>query len=361
MKRVCFFCGDVGRSGGTERVATVIASNLAARGFDVSILSSSRGTSSFFPLHPAVQLHSLHMEGYSANFSDLRSVLRLRSFLKNEEIDCLVDVDTVASLVSIPAAWGLKTKVFSWEHFHFHINVGGWPQRLRRSLGRRLAARKAAAVITLTERDRQQYLNGVTCIAPVVTIPNPQTIAHSERSPLDKPVVLAAGRLTPQKGFDLLLKAWADIAQKIPEWKLRIVGSGQEEGMLKSMAHELGIDGQVDFVPNTTDMAREFLSASIFALSSRFEGLPLVLIEAKSFGLPIASFDCDCGPSEVIYHEKDGLLVAKEDCNALTSALRRLVGSRHDRETFGRAALQDKRFALSRIMSLWEELLGSVP
>ena len=254
MRRVCFFSGNIGRSGGTERVTTVVASALAEKGFDVSILSMVRGENSHFPLHPSVRLHSLHMEGHSANFSDIRVWSRLHKFLRREAVDRIVDVDTVFSWYSIPAAWSTGAKVIAWEHFHLFVNVGDWPQRMRRLAGRRLAVRSAAAMVTLTEKDRQQYLTHLLCRAPVLAIPNPVTIAHKKRAKLDSRVVLAAGRLVAQKGFDLLLDAWAQVVPQHPEWRLRIVGSGPDEVSLRSQAERLNIGASVEFVPNTLDM-----------------------------------------------------------------------------------------------------------
>jgi glycosyltransferase involved in cell wall biosynthesis len=357
MRRVCFFAGNIGRSGGTERVTTVVASALAELGFDVSILSLSHGENSHFPLHSAVRLHSLHMERHSANFSEIRIWSRLHTFLRQQAVERIVDVDTVHSWYSIPAARGTDAKVIAWEHFHLFVNVGDWPQRLRRLAGRRLAARWAAAVVTLTEKDRQQYLTHLPCRAPVAAIPNPVTIDHKERARLDAARVLSAGRLVSQKGFDMLIEAWAQISPRHPEWRLRIVGSGPEEALLKSRASHLNIVDRVEFAPNTVDMAAEFQSASIFACSSRFEGFGLVIVEAKSFGLPVVSFDCDCGPSDILRHEQDGLLVPKEDVPALAAALDRLMSNEKERKTFGQSAIEDTRFDLGRILPAWQRVL----
>lgn len=339
-------------------MATVIAGALAERGFEVSILSLSHGERAVFPLHPTVRLHSLHMERHSANFSDVRVWSRLRRFLKQNGIDRVVDVDMVLSWYSIPASWGTDATVVAWEHFHLFVNVGDWPQRLRRYAGRRLAARSAAAVVTLTEKDRRQYLRRLPGRAPVFAIPNPVTIAHDKRAPLDARLVLAAGRLVPQKGFDLLLEAWAQLSSRRPGWRLRIVGSGPERAVLESQATRLDIALSVDFAPNTTDMASEFQRASIFVFSSRFEGFGLVLVEAKSFGLPVVSFDCDCGPADIVRHEQDGLLAPKEDVGALASALDRLMSDEQERRQFGQIAFEDSRFALRHILSQWERLLA---
>jgi glycosyltransferase involved in cell wall biosynthesis len=357
MMRICFFSGSIDRSGGTERVTTVIASALAERGYHVCILSASRGLNPFFPIHPAVELFSLHMEHHSSNLSDWRIWWRLRHFIKQQRIERFIDVDTVLSLSSILAAWGTSTRVIAWEHFQLFFNLGDVFQRVRRSLGRRLAVRWAYRLVTLTERDRQQYLEHLPGKAEVVTIPNPFTVHHTKVSDLNSRNILAVGRLVPQKGFDLLLQAWAQIWSKCSPWRLRIVGSGVDGPFLHQLALTLGVNDSVDFVPNTSDIASEYQFSGLFACSSRAEGLPLVLIEAKSFGLPIVSFDCPCGPSDIVRDGVDGLLVPAEDTHALATALECLMKDEQLRRAMGLRALEDRRFELAGIVQTWESVL----
>jgi glycosyltransferase involved in cell wall biosynthesis len=358
MTRICFFSGGIDRSGGTERVTTVIASALAERGHEVCILSASRGQSSSFPLHPAVKLHSLCMEHHSANLSDWRVWWRLRRFILQHRIERLIDVDIVLSWLSIPAAWGTPARVLAWEHFHLLINVGDVFQRVRRSLGRRMALRWAHKVITLTERDRQQYLNIAPSSAKIVAIPNPITIYHGRAADQDSKVVLAAGRLVPQKGFDLLLQAWAQAWPEHPQWKLRIVGSGADGQKLQRQADALSVRDGVEFVPNTSDMPFEYQRVALFVCSSRFEGFGLVLVEAKSFGLPIVSFDCACGPSDIVRDGVDGVLVPPEDPRALAQALVRLINDEPERRGMALRAMDDRRFDLDRIVKAWERVIA---
>lgn len=356
-RRICFFLGDLSRTGGTERVTTVIASAMAERGWDVSILSMSRGECSGFPLSPAVRLSSLHMEGRSANFSDFAIWRALRRFLTTNAIHFLIDVDVVLSWYSIPAAWGVNTKIVSWEHFHCANNTGDLGQKLRRCLGRRLAVRKSHAVVTLTERDRSQYQSKLQCVRPVLAIPNPITIEQRGLKSCGGNVVLAAGRMVDQKGFDLLLDAWANIASTATDWRLRIVGDGPNEGALRSQARILGIEESVEFVGRRTAMGDEYRNASIYAMSSRFEGLPLVLIEAKASGLPIVSFDCACGPSDIVRDGIDGDLVPAEDVRSLSNALLALILDDARREQYASAAVLDERFRLEPIVERWVSLL----
>lgn len=354
---ICFFIGDISRSGGTERVTTVIASSLADRGHDVAILSIQNGEHSCFPLSANVRLHSLHLEGRSANFSDFTKWRKLRHFVREHRVDVVVDVDVILSWYSIPAACRLPTKVVSWEHFHRHINVGDFGQRLRRSLGRKLALRCAAALVTLTERDRAQYLEADGCHVPVIAIPNPMTMTPRLGPGMRGPVVLAAGRLVPQKGFDRLLAAWGLIASEVPAWRLRIVGSGPDEVSLRHQAQVLGIANSVELVPSTNDMASEYLAASIYVMSSRFEGLPLVLVEAKGFALPLISFDCACGPSDIVRPGVDGVLVPDGDVAKLAFEMQALILDEPRRARFASESLNDSRFTLAPIVRQWEALL----
>ena len=357
MRNICFLVGDISGAGGSERVTVVIANALAARGYAVSILSFMNGLHVYFPLDPKVNLFSLHMEGYSANLSDFRILLRLRNFLMQRLFNVLICSDTILSFYSIPAAWGTDTKVISWEHFHYFINVGDIFQRFRRAVGRYMAVKFANAVLTLTEKDRKQYLQQLTCRSTLISIPNPKTIAHQSRSFLNTKVVMAAGRLVPEKGFNLLLIAWAQVHSFNQGWRLRIVGSGPEERLLKSQAQALQVAEFVDFIPHSDDMSRQYETASIFVCSSLFEGFGLVLVEAKSFGLPIVSFDCDCGPSAIVRDGIDGVLVPKEDVGSLAISLRSLIENEQLMQKYGQSAYDDRRFDLENIVPAWEQII----
>ena len=221
-----------------------------------------------------------------------------------------------------------------------------------------MALRWAHQVITLTERDRQQYLSLSPGNTKVVAIPNPVTIQHVSASDLHSKTVIAVGRLVPEKGFDLLLQAWAEVWPMCSEWTLKIVGSGADGERLQLQAAALGIGQGVMFVPNTKDMPLQYQRAALSVCSSRFEGFGLVLVEAKSCGLPVVSFDCPCGPSDIVRDEIDGLLVPAEDTRALALAIMRLINNEQERRLMGLRALEDRRFELAGIVQAWEQLLA---
>lgn len=356
-KNICFFCGNVERTGGTERVMTVIANQLVDRGYAVSILSLIKGEHSFFDLDSRIKLSSLNMEGKSSNFSNYEIIKKLRKFLKEHNVDYIVDVDVILSFYSVFASVGITTKVISWEHFHYHSNVGDLGQRIKRTLARKLAIKFSKYIVTLTEKDRLQYIENNKYKDKIISIANPLTINNVVKSNLDKKIVLAVGRLCPQKGFDLLLKSWVPVSKVHPEWKLLIVGSGDDYGSLCSLTKELNLTDTIEFLPATKNVSRYFLDASIYVMSSRFEGLPLVLIEAKAHGLPIVSFDCNCGPSDIIRDGVDGILVERENTSQLAKGLVDLMGDKDKRGSLGDKAFLDDRFEVPKVVERWVEIL----
>jgi glycosyltransferase involved in cell wall biosynthesis len=214
--------------------------------------------------------------------------------------------------------------------------------------------RKLAAVTTLTDADRAAY----AFASRVETIPNAVPPLDGGRAALDAPVVVAAGRLTGQKGFDLLIRAFAPLAAEFPDWTLRIHGDGPLRRALQEQVLELGLAGRVLLMGPTRHMGEALADGSVFAFSSRFEGFGMVLVEAMSKGLPVVSFDCPHGPAEIVHHGRDGLLVPAEDVGAFTAALRELLADPEKRRTMGAAALETAAaYAPDAIGARWRALL----
>jgi len=357
MKKICFFSGDISRTGGTERVALIIADELAKRGYEVSILSISRGEVTAFDIDKNIKLFSLHGEERSSNFSNIRAIRMVRQFLISNDIDYIIDIDIIQGIYSIPASFGLPVRVISWEHFNYFVNVGDLAQRIKRKIARLLASKFATKIVTLTSKDAVCYGDNLHCHEKVLAINNPVISDFKSRCDLHEQTVVAVGRLTRQKGFDLLLKAWERTIQVNSEWKLMIIGSGEEDASLKALAQELNINKNVQFVAATKNINKYYLKSSIYAMSSRFEGFPMVLLEAKSFGLPIVSFDCETGPREIVNKDFDGLLVEKENCEKFSDALLYFMNNKNIRKKFGENAFNDRRYVLNSIIQKWQAVL----
>lgn len=357
--RICFFSGDISRTGGTERVTTIIANALSARGFDVVILSARGGKKASFITESAIHLYSLNMDQFSANFSDFRLIKRLRNFILKNNIDYIVDVDVILSYYSILASIFAGTKVVSWEHFYYDINIGDFGQRMRRTLARIFLLRFSYSIVVLTEKDRKNYLNKHHDNSKILTINNPITPVGDKRSNLINKSVVTVGRLVHEKGFDLLIQAWVLVHIKRPDWVLRIVGSGDEYENLSNTVARLGLENSIFFIANTENVEKYYLDAAIYVMTSHFEGFGMVLLEARSYGLPIVSFDIDCGPREIIKNNYDGYLVKFGDINALAGRLLELMDSESNRIIFGKRARLDNRFELKNIIGQWEKIFTS--
>lgn len=358
MKNICFLIGNLNDSGGTERVTTLIANKLSEDNrFQVSILSLSEGKNPFFHLDSNINLYSLYEVRPSFKKQFFSTILKIRNFVKNHHIDILVDVDSILCVFTVPALIGLSTKHICWEHFTFNTNLG----IKQRDLGRKLAARYCDYVVTLTNRDKELWEEGLEKInAKIVAIPNPTPYENCNNKPsLDSKIVLAVGRLTYSKGFDLLLQAWKQVVSVKEDWKLQIVGNGEDESKLKTLANQLNITDSVEFIPATQNIAEYYQSASIFCLSSRFEGFGMVILEALSFGLPVVSFNCEIGPRELLKHKFNGLVVDDINSDDLAKALNYMIDMDKEDYNFlsGTAYEFSQAYSLAKIKSMWENLL----
>ena len=354
MKNICFFVGDLTNSGGTERVASVIGNELSLHGYRVHMLSLQNFGKPFFELSADIVYSSLFKATGSGVFRLPLAIIKLRRYLRQHQIDVLIDVESMLALYALPAVVGLSVHHICWEHFNYNVDLG----KASRRLARKLAARFADDVVTLTERDKQLWLASTTCKANITAIPNPVTIdLPSQINPHKEKLFLAVGRLTYQKGFDLLLQAWAQVAPLHPDWRLRIVGEGEDKPMLEQLRKQLNIEASTELVPKTNNIAAHYQQAAFFVMSSRFEGLPLVLIEAQAYGLPIVSFDCDTGPGEIVKHGETGWLCEMGNVSALSEKIINAASFFNDKKCYkefsGSSVERMKRFSVHEIMDKW--------
>jgi glycosyltransferase involved in cell wall biosynthesis len=213
---------------------------------------------------------------------------------------------------------GSRLAVVSCEHFALEV-AGRLSKVIRKLLYKRVS------VVALTKTDQAAIINNY---APKLCVCIPNAIPFELKPYNDQPekkTILAVGRLTPQKGFDLLIRAFALVTEKYPDWKLNIVGDDYgDRPMLENLISELNLK-HVHLLPATDEIRKHYENATFFALSSRFEGLPMVVLEAMGHGLPVVAFNCPTGPAELV-NDTNGFLVPNGDLHAFGHAMDRLMG-----------------------------------
>lgn len=325
MKKICFFIGDIERSGGTERVTTLVANALSTAGYDVTILSLYHGKKSFFPLNENINLNALFEHNVSMKKNFIPCVYKLRKYVKKNSIHSLILVDSILTIFAVPALAYMKLQCICWEHFNYNVDLGS----IFRVYGRKLAAKYCQVVVTLTERDKNLWIDNIKNIkSNIVAINNPNPYSNQTHlASQSHKRVLAVGRLTQQKGFDLLIQSWAKIAKKngVVNWKLSIVGSGEDYDKLMNLIKTLNVQDSVEIFPATQNIAEFYQHSSVYCLSSRYEGFGMVLIEAQAYGLPIVAFDCKIGPAEIVEHCITGYLVKDQDIIELANKLEKII------------------------------------
>jgi glycosyltransferase involved in cell wall biosynthesis len=240
-----------------------------------------------------------------------------------------------------------------------HVNLDARGKSLTPDIRRRYGGLDALAV--LTETDRRRYEETLDAPTRIVSIPNAVPKPAGPPSDLSRPIVLGAGRLTRQKGFDRLIPAFAQVARQEPDWALRIAGRGPLGGSLRQQVVKHDASNSVFFLGLVNDMPKQMELASLFVLSSRWEGFPMVIIEAMSKGLPVVSFDCPTGPAEVVEHGVTGFIVPEGDVDGLAEAILELVRDEPKRRRFGAAASERAvDYMSSRVGARWDALIAEV-
>jgi len=341
----------------------ILTSAWVERGWDVELLVTlaKSADEQFFEVDPRVKVRHLDLYRPSRGLreaipANLRRIRTLRRAIRASRPDAVLAFTLETNVLTILASLGLGVPVVVEEHI-----FSSWPPLSTRwRLMRLLAYPLASSVVALTPSalatlGAARGRRGRVVPNPVLA-PPPSTVA-----PDDPPVIIAMGRLVPQKGFDMLLDAFAPVAARHPGWSLEIWGEGPDLAQLESRRDALGLGGRVRF-PGVTPHADEVLRrASIFVLSSRREGFPMVLGEAMANGVPSVSFDCPSGPRELITDGVDGLLVPANDVNALSTALERLVVDRDLAARLGqRATRVIERYSLAAILEQWSAIFAEV-
>lgn len=360
--RICGVIASLG-AGGAERVMIELCAAWQARGDDVTLLTLDDGQQDFYPVPGGVRRIALDVASCSASTAgairaNVSRTREVRRAIREARADVVVSFTDRTNVLVLMAARGLSVPVIVSERTdpRRHDVGGAW------SMMRRCVYPLASALVVQTEPVR---LWAETLVAParVSVIPNPvravttMRVAAGER----RCEIVALGRLVEVKGFDMLIRAFATLANDVPDWRLVIHGDGPDRASLESRVAGLGLTARIVLPGRTASPDAALASASVFALPSRYEGFPNALLEAMANGCACVATECDSGPADLIEHDRNGLLTPVNDVLSLANALSRLMDDAALRTRLGHAATDvQQRFAVSRIMSAWDHVMHMV-
>ena len=372
--RIAYCIPSLDHSGGMERVLTTKANYLADQlNYDVNIIiTDDKGTKPYFPLSEKINviqldvnidnlwqypiwkrlyLYHKRMKEYKRrlNICLKRLLPDITISLLRREINFLCDINDGSVKIGEIHFGRYKYREANFKFLPKVVNqwiTNQWMGQLDKKV------KQLDRFVVLTHEDAS-YWKG---LSNLMVIPNPITINDSTHTDCTSKKAIAVGRYTYQKGFDLLINAWQKVYKEYPDWELNIYGGGDHESFQKEV-EALGLKQIIKCHKAISNITEKYQESSIFILSSRFEGLPLVLMEAMSIGLPCVSFACPCGPKDIIHDGEDGILCENGNTQQLADGICKLIENEQLRKEMGRkAAINIQRFKLDNIMQQWDQL-----
>ena len=364
--------------GGADRVITNKANWLAEHGYDVMIITDTQlGREPVYPLSPKVVLHDLSID-FSREYGHVLPVRawwyfvlmrqyrrKLTEVLMKRRSDVVIttlgrDLDFLTKINdgSVKIGESHIARRFS-RNFHLMEQKGGlhqfiakiWRKKQERDVSR------LNALVLLTQADAASW-QGVT---RTYVIPNPTPFYPVASSSCESHKAICVGRLNEQKGYEYLIDAWAIASRRHPDWVLNVYGSGEIKEQLQDRIKERGVQDKLFIHDPVNNIVEKYLESSLYIMSSRFEGFPMVLLEAMSCGLPCVSFNCPNGAKDLIQDGRNGFLVEYLNVTQLAESICRLIEDSSLRKQFGESAKEDvQKYLPDSIMIFWTELFKSI-
>ena len=350
MKKIAFVLGNISLGAGTERAVTNLA-NAFSRDKDNQVfivsINSENKDKPYYPLNENIKV--IHMNAGKGN--KIQRLLRyngiigqLNRIMADNEIDYVLGT-THAFNILLSFVKG-KVKKIGCEHMSYNA----CPKASR--IIRKSRYRHLDAVVLLTRMDRGHY--DFLPKNKTYVIPNIRSFQPDKPAALDEKRIITVGRLDSQKGYDILVELAPALKNRIPDWKIDIYGSGGMKQQLEDRIKELDVRDFVFINEPIKQIREEFEKSSLYLMTSRFEGLPMVLLEAQACGLPIVSFNCPEGPADVINDGEDGYLVNDFNSEELVEKTARVALDDKLRKKMGSNAFKrSDRFSEEAVLKKW--------
>ena len=357
--KIAFLLSDITNIGGIERVTTMLASSFAQhKELQIEIVSLFHGRNEInYPLQECIKITYLSDTSNARRPHSMMRIFKLltlrtalKRHLQNNKYDYII-------AQAFPLVFLLSTccqrldNVYAVEHVHCR-----YYNSIIRHIRNKIYTR-VKNIIVLTDKDKA-FFDQYFPTNKTIKISNPCDVNDIYNSKLENKVIISVGRLEYQKGYDTLIDVFRMVNMRYPDWQLKIYGDGTLRHDLQAQITKLKLNDTVELCGTTNDIKSCLRGASIFVASSRFEGFHMGLVEAMSQGVPCISFDCPNGPSDIIVHGKNGLLVENQDTQALHDALIYLIERPDKRRAMGKCALESvNRFSTATIARKWIGLL----
>lgn len=381
--KIVYCIPSVYNSGGMERVLSTKANYLAdVLGWEVSVVTScEKGREPFYPFSKKIKFYDLGIDYESLCslpiYKRIYGRLKAKREHKRKLTELLMELrpDVTVSMFTHEMSFLPFINDGSKKLLELHFSKN-FRKLDAKSNNQPLWAKTINAFLDYSDR---QYINDYdrfvvltqkdaddwgSKIRNIVVIPNPVSFEPHEQTKSEAKRALAIGRICAQKGFDTLIDIWAALPpDKKRLWHLDIVGSGPDESILRNKIKYHGLEDNVSIIPPTQSVESQLKSHSVFCFTSRYEGFGLALLEAMSYGLSVVSYDCPCGPSDIITDGENGLLVSEQDAvKPFTEKLALLMDNEQLRGALGRNAAETVAsiYSVNIIMREWRQLFENL-
>ena len=352
MKLLCVI-GTL-QAGGAERVLSILSNALVQYNYEVIIVTFD-SKEPFYDLDRKISVVNLELEPYGSSIVSkiigmYKQVDALKGIVIRENPNILISYITEVNILSIITAKLTNIPIISAEHTNYIRKKPIFWKVLRR-----LIYPFSNTLVTLTNFDKNHY----SFVKNKKVLPNPLNITHNHSSIKREKIILGVGRLIELKGFDRLIEAFHQL--KSYDWKLVIIGEGEQRKNLENLIIQRGLEGRVILEGLVKDVEIYYKKASIYVLSSRIEGYPMGLCEAMGYGCASIAFDILTGPSDIIIQNKNGILVRDNDIHQLVVEIQYLINNPIKREELSKEAQKIKiQLGLEVISKQWIDMIEKI-
>ncbi|MDR1584009.1 MAG: glycosyltransferase family 4 protein [Prevotellaceae bacterium] len=359
MIKLLYITNGITGVGGLERALFIKADLLIEEyGYEIHILSlNEQGLSPFYKFNPKIRFHNIRIR---------RPVLKyiwdylsgVRKIVKEVKPDIISVCDDGLKGFFVPVYTKRPCPMIYERHVSKLIsNIdNNWMNKIRTDITYRLmniGGKLYDKFVIFTEQNKLEWKQ----IKTLQVIPNPLSFYPQKKALLINKKVILVGKLSYQKGQDILIDAWRIVAKKHPDWTLEIYGKKDSDNYYQHLIEQRGLENSIKLFDPVKNIDAKYLDASIYVMSSRFEGFGNVLVEAMACGLPCVSFDCPFGPGDIIADGKDGFLVENGNIGKLAEKIIFLIENEDKRMEMGRTAKENvKRFLPEKILFQWDNL-----